>query len=790
MQSGVRITEGARPCGEIKMYKKMKIRKCSMAAMFLASVSYGSIAQTASAQDAENEQNAPDQNVNDGRSLNVIVVTAERRSEDLQDVAASISAVTGEKLDKLGIRNVNDLANIIPGLNIKSSTLGTTKFNIRGVGQSPDDITVESGVGVFIDDIFLPRMGAAATALFDLERIEVLRGPQGTLYGRNTAGGSINIITKKPGDELEGRFSAEVGNLGTRNFKAYLSGPLVEDRLFAKISAVSLHSDGYVRNIATGNLGNGIDTLAGRVGLRFVASDNVEFTMTADIEKSTPDPTFFSIGPEDGFSTVIHDLLNSFVPPGAPTPFPGEPATGFYETNVDNDGFERLDAWGTMVRADISNSAFETALIFGYRESELVLNTDRDLSPVSLLNESHDEESSWGSAEARFTSNSDGAISLDGKLETTVGLYYFWEDGTRQVDFFNDDVVPFATQGAFDGRATLRFDQAINTKAYAVFGQSTYSVTPSTRLTVGARWTKEEKTAGIATSVMDPLGGNLFGPPNNGGIIAEIFDTETTRQFKDVTLKFGLEQDLGEDILLYATYSEGFKAGGFNGTSPTQAIAQTGFEPEDVISYEAGIKTSFDDRLSVNVSLFKMDYNNLQTAIVSAGGTPFVLNASADLQGGEIEVSAIPFDDLLLNMSVGYVDSEFTEFQNNPGAIGTTVNGIPRWQYSIDATYSVDVGAGEMALQGDYSWESATTTVLQTNVRAAELPSRGLLNFRLGFVPNNGRWEIAGWVRNAADVEYLRSVSAAVSPNSPPGAQSRLPGTPRTYGMSLTFFLD
>jgi len=750
-----------------------------MIAIFMASVSHGLITQNALAQDVDN-----------GLSLDEIVVTAERRSESLQDVPLSISAVTGDKLDKLGIRNVNDLQNLIPGLNVKSSTLGTTKFNIRGVGQSPDDITVESGVGVFIDDIFLPRQGAAATALFDLERIEVLRGPQGTLYGRNTAGGSINIITKKPSDELVGKFSAEVGNLGTRNFKGYLSGPLVEDKLFAKISAISLHSNGYVLNTATGNLGNGIDTIAGRFGLLYVATDNIEITMTADIERSEPDPTFFSIGPEDGFRTVIHDLLNSFVPPQAPTPFPGEPATEFFETNVDNDGFERLDAWGTMVRADVSHDAFDAAYIFGYRESALMLNTDRDLSPLSLLNEAHDEESSWGSAEARFTSNPEGSLSLGGKLDWTVGLYFFFEDGTRQVDFFNDDVVPFATQGAFTGRATLRFDQSINTNAYAVFGQTTYSITPTTRLTAGARWTQEEKTAGIATSIMDPLGGALFGPPNNGGIINEIFDTETTRRFNDVTLKFGLEQDLGDVALLYATYSEGFKAGGFNGTSSTRAIAETGFDPEDVTSYEAGIKASFADRVNVNLSLFRTDYNNLQTAIVSTGGTPFVLNTSADLLGGEIEVTAIPVENLLINMSVGYVDSEITEFQDNPDAIGTRVNGIPVVQYSVDAIYGIDLGAGEVTLQGDYSWESATTTLSQLGVRAPELIARGLLNFRVSFVPENERWEMAGWIRNAADVEYLRSVSAAVSPNSPAGAQSRLPGTPRTYGFSLTYFLN
>jgi len=758
------------------MYKKIKVYKHSMAAILMASASHGLIAQNTLAQDVGNEL-----------SLEEIIVTAERRSESLQDIAASISAITGDKIDKLGIRNINDLQNFIPGLMVKSSTLGRTKFNIRGVGQAPDDITVESGVGVFIDDIYLPRVGAASGALYDLERIEVLRGPQGTLYGRNTAGGSVNFITKKPGDELDGKFSAEVGNLSTRNFKGYLSGPLVADKLFAKVSMVSLKSDGYMLNTFTGNKGIGVDTLAGRFGLRFVVSEDVEISMTADFERDRPDPTLYNIGPEDGFLSFIQELFNDLA--GFPI-FPGESATNFYEANVDNDGFEKLDTWGLMLRTDVSYDAFDAAYIFGYRESKLKSDTDRDLSPLNLLNDAVDEKSSWGSGEARFTSNSEGSLSLDGKLEWTVGLYYFWEDGTRQNDFYTDAAVALATGGFFDGRATLRFNQTIKTNAYATFGQSTYSISPSTRLTVGARWTKEEKKGGIATSAMDPAGGAIFGPPNNGGIIDEIFDTVTTKKWSDLTLKFGFEQDLGDDAMLYATYSEGFKSGGFNGTSSTRVIAEKGFDPENVTSYETGIKASFNNRLNVNFSLFKMDYNNLQTAIVSDGGTPFVLNASADIKGAELEVTAIPVENLLVHMSAGYIDSKFTKFQDNPDAIGTRVNGIPKWKYSIDATYAIDVGAGEMDLQGDYSWESATTTLLQAGVRAPELISRGLLNFRLSFTPENEKWEIAGWVRNATDVKYWRAAGAAVGRTSPVGSQSRLPGSPRTYGLSLTYFLN
>ena len=447
--------------------------------MLLAATSFGAIAQDTNAVEGE-------------FTLEEIIVTAERRSENLQDIAASISAVTGARLEKLGIRDIRDLQNFIPGLTVKGQSIGSVKLNIRGVGQAQDDITVESGVGVFIDDIYIPRQGAASGALYDLERVEVLRGPQGTLYGRNTAGGSINFISKRPGEKLEGKFSAEYGNRNTYNVGGYLSGPVIEDKLFVKASVLTQQADGYVTNTVTGNKGNGADTYAGRFGLRYIVDEDLEFYMTLDGEKSNPEAKLFNIGPDGGYQSFVHALFNNIV--GFDI-FPGEPATNFYETAVDNDGFEQLETWGLMARVDSNHENFNASYIFGYRESELNTDADRDLSPVSLLNERHDEDTSWGSVEARFSSNPEGNWSMDGDLEWTVGLYYFWEDGTRQVDFYNFDTIAIATQGAFDGEAILRFDQSIETEAFAVFGQTTYSITDTTRFTFGGRWTTEQKTA-------------------------------------------------------------------------------------------------------------------------------------------------------------------------------------------------------------------------------------------------------------------------------------------------------
>jgi iron complex outermembrane receptor protein len=716
-----------------------------------------------------------------------IYVTAERRSETIQDVPASISAITGHAIENLGIKDVNDLQNFIPGLTVKSQSIATTSFNIRGVGQAQDDITVESGVGVFIDDIYLPRMGAAGGALFDLERIEVLRGPQGTLYGRNTAGGSINFITKQPTDNFEGKLSAEIGNYNAQNFKAYMSGPLIADKLYGKASFISEDSDGYMENQFTGNKGNGSHTRAGRVGLRYVANDDVEVLFTVDAESSKPDPTMMNIGPSDGYQSFIHEMMNNLA---GMVIFPGEPATKFYETNVDNDGKETLDTWGLMLRTNVSHSDFDASYILGYRESDVMLDADRDMTTLSLLNEAHDEASEWGSLEARFTSNPDGALSLDGDLEWTLGFYYFMEDGKKVVDLYNMDLAAMATGGAFSGYVALQFFQEVETEAKAVFGQTTYSLTDSTRVTAGLRWTEEEKHVGLATNIIDPLGGALFAPPMNGGIIGEIFDIQTSEKWDDITIKLGLEHDFGEDTLLYALYSEGFKSGGYNGTGATSELAQTAFDPEDVGSFEAGIKSNINKRLKMNFSLFKMDYKNLQTTIISNGGTPFILNANADIQGAELDVNWVPVDNFIMRFVAGYIDSEYTQFEGSPERVGSQVNGVPEWKYNLGADYIVPLSAGEITLHADYSWEDETTTINSSGSSSPSLEDWDVINLRAAFKPNSRQWELSSWIRNAGDEEYWLSNGVATASTSPADSMPRLAAAPRTYGLTFTYFLD
>lgn len=713
--------------------------------------------------------------------LEEVVVTATHRELSAQDVAASLSAFGEKQLESLRIRSATDLQNYVPSLFIKSQSIGTSQYSIRGVGASVDDISVESGVGVYIDGIYVPRVGPANGLLFDLERIEVLRGPQGTLYGRNSAGGAINYITRKPSTEWGAELSAEVGNYDTTNAKAYLTGPLVDGKLLAKLSLVSLKSDGYMKNVFNGDNGTGLDTQAIRAGADYLISDGVELSITVDYQENSPDPRMFALL-EPGFRSVIHDLAPNY---------PSEPGRKDpYEANLDESGYEEMDTGGITVQLDVENENFDSVYLFGYREADTRFRADRDHSPVALLNETHDEDTEWGSGEIRFTSNRDGDWSLGGRADWLVGLYYFEEDGSR-VATFDTDVFELFFPGALPfSTALIGFDQGIETEAMAFFGEFTYDFTEAFRLTLGARYTDEEKTFSGKTWIVDPTKDLFFpgfpglvGPGSNGGLIDEIYDIETSESWDDVTFKTGIEYDFNEDVLAYFLFSQGFKSGGFQGTSATSEQALTAFDPENVDSYELGLKGNFfDQRLRSNVSVYYMDYTDLQSGIATAAGTPKTLNADAEITGFEWDLIGLPSEGLQLGLSLGYIDSEYTRFDGSPEREGEQVNGVPEWKYSIFGDYSFPALNGEITLHADYVWQDDTTGAFGV----AAIPAYDTLNSSISWLHSNNNWEVVGWVRNVTDEEYWveNSISAATTT---PDAIPRLIAPPRTYGLTLNY---
>ncbi len=715
--------------------------------------------------------------------LEEVLVTATHRELSAQDVAASLSAISEEQLRALRIRRVDDLQNFVPGLFVRTQSIGNTRYTIRGVGAAVDDISVESGVAVYIDGVYVPRAGPANGLLFDLDRVEVLRGPQGTLYGRNSAGGAINYITRRPSHEPGAEFSVEVAEYDTFNAKAYLTGPLVEDKVLGKLSVVSMESDGYMENVFNGDDGTGEDTQAIRAGVDVMINDDIELQLTLDYQENDPNPRMFALL-EPGFRSVIHDLT-----PGYPSEPAGEDP---YEANLDNTGFESMDTGGITLQLNTAGDNVDTVYLFGYRESETRFSADRDHSPENLFNENHDEDSDWWSGEIRLTSRREGDWSFGGKADWLLGLYYFEEEGTRDAVFTSEVFELFFPGELPFSEAQLGFNQGIETEAFAVFGELTHDLGDHARATLGVRYTYEEKTFSGSTFIDDPTRDlffpgfpGLIPPGQNGGLIDDIYDVTTGESWDDVAFKFGLEYDLNDSVLAYFLFSQGFKSGGFQGTAPTEAIARTPFDPENVDNFELGLKGSyFDGRLQSNMSVYYMDYRDLQSGIARDTATPVTLNADAEIMGFEWDLVGLPAAGLQLGLSVGYIDSEYTEFEGTPALEGEQVNGVPEYKYSLFADYGFPLAGGDLTLHADYVWQDDTTDGFGN----AEIADWDVLNASITYRSPREHWELVAWVRNLLDEEYWLENSLA-SVTAPDEATPRLMAAPRIIGATINYRL-
>jgi len=748
---------------------RMNFKSTSMLAVIVSSLAVISAPSHVAAQDSQKY------------AMEEVIVTAERRETKLQSTAISITAISGDTIREMGIQNAEGLQNIVPGLTIRSTAIGSSEFTIRGVGAANDDVSSDSGVGVYVDGIFMARTSSANLSLYDLERIEVLRGPQGTLYGRNTAGGSINIITSKPSDEFEGRFSLDTGNEGRFNAAGYVSGPLVEGKFFAKASIASFNRDGIMENIFDGSDGNSVDTLAGRVGIRYLPTENTEFLLTYDFEDSKPGPNLKSLGPNNGFEN-----------PGTTGPQPA--SNPVRSANVDNTGSEEFETSGVTATLNIDFEPATLSFIVGHRTADTFFINDFDRGPDPNVSEVHDEEASWTSTEVRLTSNPDGAWSAGGRLNWTGGLYFFEEDSEKTAEFQSDVFAfvlcnfvfpPFACPGVAPGTfsSTGHF-QRIETKASAVFGQVNYALTDRFSLTAGLRYTEEDKDFTSTTINIGPLV-----PPFNP-IIDEEWDCSGNRSFDNVSGKLVLDFQKTDNSLIYASISQGYRSGGFSGGASNELEACGGFGEETATAYEVGAKVDWaDGRVRTNVSVFFTDYEDLQVSVIQTpNGVPTTTNAAnADITGVEFEFQAFVTDQFRVHGNVAVLDATFRDFLTFTQGVqvdrsGDNIASVPELTYNLGFEWTIPVrNGGNVRFRGDYIWEDETENFLTV------LPQWEVANFRLAYAPSSEKWEVSAWIRNAFDELYWTTATNANTTGL--DAVPRSLAEPRTYGVSFNYHL-
>ncbi len=701
----------------------------------------------------------------------VIVVSARRREESLQETPVSVTAIGGDALANVGAQDITALSETVPNITLETSrgTNTTLTAFIRGVGQQDPVAGFEGGVGIYLDDVYLNRPQAAVLDIYDLERIEVLRGPQGTLYGRNTIGGAVKYVTKRIGDEPEFTLRGSYGSFNQTDLVFTAALP-INDVVAFGASVASLRRDGFGTNLATGDENYDKDVLAGRASLELTPSDNLFIKISGDIvnDDSSPRQGRRLTDPQP---TGIYDTQAGILLEGP-----------LNESTVDASGVQGRIEWNV-------NDAVTLTSITAWRQDESKAPIDFDSLEAPTFDVPAIYENEQFSQELQLTYESD-------RLSGVAGFYYLDANAFNGFDVILSGLgVAILTEGDVD------------TETWAVFGEFTYDLTDSLSLSVGGRYTSDERTAAIRRETFlgfpSPFFGNSgaisLSPPvldGNGNEVVPNFNGNRTDDNFDPRIILAWQAT--DDINLYASYSEGFKGGGFDPRGDySNPVVRDGFEPETVQSYELGAKTTWaDGKIIANTAIFYNDYKDVQIPGSEAFDSDndgvddsfigTVTNAgAAEIYGVEFEGTAFVTDELTLFGTVGYVSAEYEEFLVNGVDISSTtdVQNTPDWTASITGDYTAPVRFagedGDLSLIVTGAYRGATQQ-FETPIPLLDQEGYWLVNASVVWNSEDGRLQIGVHGKNLAEEEYITSGYNFPTLGPPNGSILAFYGNPRT----------
>ncbi len=688
--------------------------------------------------------------------LGDIIVTAQKREQSLQKTALAVSVLGAGALENDRIVDFGQVGARIPGFSMSQPIKTQTTIAIRGAGSVEDSAGADQAVGVFIDDVYMGNPSTFDFDLFDLERIEILRGPQGTIFGKNVVGGALNIITRNPGDEVVAKTEVTLGRFNRFDVRGSLSGPLVEDELSGLISFSSRSSDGYTFNTFTGKRLDQDDQVSGRAKLRWTPGDRIEVLVGGDYSRDK------SYGISRIYLGPALPVVGTITEPG--------------RVSQDLDGGYDRTMWGANARISYKLDQGEIVSVTAYRESQHNTATDADGTPFPAVHFTDiDADIKQFSQELRLSNKI-------GDLDYIAGIYYFFNDYAR-IESLHLEGPP----GSFlDTVAGIPFPeilgQRIKTKSYAAFLQGTYHVADAIRLTAGARYTWEKKY-GNTVCILPGLQ------------CGEVYDVAVSKHWSAVTPKFTIDADLADGIFGYATVSRGFKSGGFASGFELPASAEVPFDPEYAWNYELGLKTRFfDNRLQVNIAGYYVDYTDLQVRFFNGTGQTIVGNSgSSTNKGVEIEMVALPARGLDLWLNYAYQKGKYKELVlEGEDFGGNTTIFTPKHSLSFGASYTLETAGGsEIKFSGDYTYKSlAYTTPENDPLQGTKYD--GIVNASISYTFPNKQWEIQLWGKNLTNERVRLGTSRFglfVLPvndflNGEPSYQSHF-GPPTTWGVTV-----
>ena len=748
---------------------------------------------------------------------NDIVVTARRRTERAQDVPIALSAISGETLAARGDYRLDQIQQVVPALQVFSFNPRNTNINIRGLGSNValTNDGIENGVGLYIDGVYYGRPGQSQFDLVDLERVEVLRGPQGTLFGKNTTAGAINITSRLPSFTTEAQGEATLGNVGYRQLRGSLSGPLIDGLAAARISLAETHRDGFLHNVTTGKDVHNYDDFTARGQLLVTPLSGLSIRLIGDYSNqrqqcciNLPVSVFTTY---DNGATIANNWLQRAARAGY-TPLKFDPFAR--KTDANSLFYAKMDTWGISGQIDYDLGGATITSITAGRHWNWYPSNDADVTALSVNLQSNQQNfQRQFSQEVRIASN--GASHVD----WLIGGYYFWQVvrgvgsaiyGADAPNWLYPNDAPVVADAAVNG-FTSRSRSDPHTRSLAAFAQTTWHIDPRLSLTTGLRFTHEDKWGSYVSQQTDgkSLTGLTTAQATRAQAIRNALNPAANYSVSAKDDSLSWVATLGwkpvEDSLLYATYARGTKSQGLNLTTIPAGVNPV-IDPERTDNFEIGLKSQLLNRtLTVNLAGYWADVTDYQTTIVQQViGTNSYLNYIANIpkvrsRGFEADLAWQPIRQLGFTGALAFTDATYRDYPNGPTPVealnpttarpggtplqnmgGQRLAGVPKWSASLgtDASHAL---TDRIDLYGhaDWSWRSEYFTVA-SNSHYGLVPGYDLTNIRIGLRLDKGRFDLSVWARNVFDKNYFQTLSVANT-----GLVTAILGDPRTVGVTL-----
>ena len=702
-------------------------------------------------------------------ALEEVVVTATKVAVDIDRTPAAVTAITADALGPGGIREVRDLAMAVPNLSV-GDQFGVNRTFIRGIGMTSIDLGADGAVAFLQDGAMIPRPSHQLAGYYDLEQVEVLRGPQGTLYGRGATAGVVNMVTKKPTEYLDGYLNYTLGNYSATTIEGAVGGPIAGETVMGRIAVKADRRDGYGTNLTTNKPVDDRDAYAVRGSLRFKPADSLDIVLMADYFR------------EDDYNYAFHFLGTTVVPEDqlAHNLLGGRTIFDYYadrgravdQRNIVSDQDPINERDGTAVSAIVDwgfADGWNLKSITAWRDFNRFLRDDLDGSDVDMFGQNNyiEDSESWSQD---FTVSGTAA-----NVEWLMGANYFSEKmhGEVKVPLTNLGLV-FGLPADFFNDGNYWQNGDVDVEAYGLFVQGRYAFTDAWALTLGARY-NYEKREGTGSFIFDALGVNV--------------PTDREKSWDKVTPKVLVEYKTPNDGLAYAQFMQGFKSGVINIGSLNPVI-----DPENVDAFEIGYKLPFaDNRASLRTAAFYYDYTDLQVGFVNEQSVVETVNAaSAEIMGVEVELFARFTEGLSGNFSATWLDATYTDFVTGDyrqdfdqvDLSGNYLQNAPKYTLYGALDYRRPVtqtGSFVGRIEASYQDKVYFT---EFNNSDAEQDAYGLLNLKAGYEGSEGKWSVMGWIRNATD-EFIYSNNIITAPlYGSVRVGSLLP--PRTYGLTLS----